>query len=116
MGGAHRHRGNDALGAGFQGIPGATQVGRQHGDQQVRVSQGVGDHFTGIGHLRQQPGRHERGDFHMPHTGRVGGVYPAAFGGGRHDCLKALQAIAQADFVDCYCAHHGLSVSGVGPD
>ncbi|MNR42397.1 hypothetical protein D3C85_1609070 [compost metagenome] len=104
------------MSAGLQRVAGPAKIWGQYGDLQARVCEGVGHHFAGIGHLRQQARRHERSDFHVAHTGGVGGVDPVAFGGRRHDRLQALQAIAHADFVDCYCCHHGLSVSGVGPD
>ncbi|MNV66330.1 hypothetical protein D3C71_1590770 [compost metagenome] len=108
--------GNDAMSTGLERVPGPTQVRRQCGDLQARVCEGVSHYLAGIGHLWQQARRHERSNFHVAHASGVGGIDPAALGGCRHDRLQALQTIAHADFVDCYCCHHGLSVSSVAPD
>ncbi|MNF91258.1 hypothetical protein D3C84_738520 [compost metagenome] len=109
MGGADRDRRDNTVGAGLQRIAAAAQVRRQDRDHQVGVTQGMGHHFPGIGHLRQQSGRHEGRDFHMANAGGIGRIDPLALGGGRHDGMQALQTIAHADFVDRYCCHEVLS-------
>ncbi|MNH25539.1 hypothetical protein D3C79_855380 [compost metagenome] len=107
VGVAYRHWGDDALRTRLQCILGTAQVRGQYRNQQAWVGQCVGDHLFGVGHLRQQPGRHERGNFHVAHASGIRAVDPAQLGGSRHDRLQALQAIAQADFIDCYCCHQG---------
>ncbi|MOA10164.1 hypothetical protein D3C78_1300410 [compost metagenome] len=105
MGGADRDRRDDALGAAGQGVLGAAQVGGEHGDDQVGIGQGVGDHCGSVGHLRQQLGRHEGGDLHVADAGGIGRVDPFQLVGSGHGALQALQTVTHAHFVDRYSCH-----------
>lgn len=98
------HRHHDAMSTRGKRVLSAAQVRRQHSDRKVRERQGMGHHFSGIGHLRQQLRRNERRDLHVPHTRLVGRVDPFSLRYGGHDAAKALQPVAHTDFVQ----HQGV--------
>jgi hypothetical protein len=64
------------------------------------VAQGVPHHLRGIGHLWQELGGHERGNFNFAQARSRQGVDPAQLVGCGHGGFDRLQAIARTHFTD----------------
>jgi hypothetical protein len=104
VGVAGRQRHHDQVGAARQRPLCPSQVGHQHRGEEAWQGLGEGQHFFGVGQLRQQAGRHEGADLDLALAGRMGLAQPVELVRGRQHHGDALQAIAQP-----HLAHHGLA-------
>ena len=98
--GAGRHRDGQLVHAGAQRGLGAAQVGHQGHHRHAGVRECMAHHLGGVGHLRQQLGRHEGADLDLAQAGGHQRVDPAHLSRGGHGGLDRLQAVAGADFAD----------------
>ncbi|KAG1584339.1 hypothetical protein G6F46_014990 [Rhizopus delemar] len=76
------------------------QIGDQRHHRHPGMPDRVGDHFRRIGHLRQQPGRHERRHFDFAQSRRDQRIDPPQLVRRRHGGLHRLQPVARSDFAD----------------
>ena len=97
---AGRDRDGQLVHAGAQRGLGAAQVGHQGHHGHAGVRQRVAHDLGGIGHLRQQLGRHERADLDLAQARGHQRVDPDELVGGGHHGLDRLQAVAGADLAD----------------
>ena len=100
MGCAGRHRHGEFVHPCGQRRLGPAAVRHQRHHGQAGQGAGVAHHFGRIGHLRQQPGGHERCNLDFTHPGGIQRVDPAQFVGRGHGGFDRLQAVARADFAD----------------
>ena len=113
MGGTGGDRNRQFVHPGAQGAFGAAGIGHQRHDGQAGVLERVANDFGRVGHLRQQPGRHERAHFDFAQAAGDQRVDPAQFLRRGHGGLHRLQAVARADFADQDFGRTRLRIHGV---
>ena len=100
------------VGTGLHRCLTAAQVGHQHRNHQIFVTERAFDHGRRIGHLRQQLWRDKGADFDLSDTRAILCFDPGELSLRREDCLNALQAIAGADLANRNLCHHASLIDG----
>ena len=95
-------------------VPCALEIRHENRNRQLGQLAGEGDDLGCIGELWQNVRRYERPHLDLTAAGGRFSSNPALLGGGRHNGLDALQAIARTNFADQYCVvFHAFSVAYV---